>query len=449
MRDVRVTLLVLLFPPSAAFANGGPIDGSRVVGSGSVELGQVEGVVLRSEDLSFVLHADRVDAEVVYLLENTGPALDVEFGFPVDFLTDFEDVSYLYPEDSEPLPEVSEFTISLDGEPLRIDRVVADSSECVLDDWTWQMASLWHLATLRLLEGETHELRVSYTFKPSFLDAEYSKSWYPSWGPRSFFYRLDPAGGWGDGVVESASFRIDLGEIIHAGDEFTVPDGGSWIDPTTYGWTAADFDISRAEPLRASYTVDHLKDSEFILDNLLDAADVEAIRTSAVLPASGGFTYEPDNLIDMDFTTAWCPGGTGGGVGSWIELDMEPCRLGSLLIANGYTKSGEAYAANSRIRSVRVTLTGDPDNGRGSGEVCVVSDEVITLEDIPWAELDRRNLARGLQVLYSEGDMGRSVAGIRLEILEVYPGAVWDDLCVSELVLSGYDGEDFERWDSY
>lgn len=447
MRDARMTLLVLLVPLSAASANGGPIDGSRVLGPGSVELAQVEGVELRSEELSFVLHADRVDAEAVYVLDNTGPATDVEFGFPVDFLIDLEDINYFYDEAADQLPEVSEFSMSLDGEPLQVDRVVADTSEYESNDWTFHRASLWHLTELRLSGGATHELRVTWSFKPSYLDAAFSKCWYPIWGPRSFVYRLDPAGGWGDGVVESVSVRIDLDEIVHSGDDFTMPGGGSWIDPSTYVWTAADFDMAGAEPLQALYSVDHLKDSEFILANLLDAGDVEAIRTSPVLPASGGITYEPENLLDMDFTTAWCPGGTGAG--AWIELDMEPCLLGALLIANGYTKSEEAYTANSRIRSVRVTLTGDPDNGRGGGQEGVVYDEVITLEDIPWAELDGRNFARGLQELFSESDLGMAVAGIRLEILEVYPGTTWDDLCVSELVLSGYDGEDFERWDSY
>jgi hypothetical protein len=197
-----------------------------------------------------------------------------------------------------------------------------------------------------------------------------------------------------------------------------------------------------------SYSVTNAKNSQFLLDDRLDSSDVAAMRSSSDLAPQDGNSYGPGNLLDMDFTTAWCPGGPAGGVGSWVEFDMEPCLIGTILLGNGYTKSAEAYAANSRARSVRLILTGDPDNPHGYGCEGVISDEVITLEDRPWVELDRGNFARGLQSLFSTGDMGEAVGRIRLEILEVYPGDACDDLCISELVISGYDGDDFARWES-
>lgn len=450
MRASVLSVLSALVLFSISFANGGPIDGSRALGAGSIELSTVDGVELRSEDLSFVVRGDYVDVVAVYELENTGAAREVDFAFPVDFVTDFEEINELSEASTEPLEEVVGFTMTLDGVPLEISRVVADSSEVELAGWVYTRSSLWHVSTLHLEDGATHSLRVAYSFRPFFMDAAFSKSWFPSWGTRSFTYRVDPAGGWGDGTVDSFSCSIDISALMHTGDSYSLPEGGNWITPTVYGWSWTDRDLRSTEPLRVSFTVDNAKDSSFLLENLLDVGDVVVMRTSSELPAQGGNNYGSGNLLDMDFSTTWCPGGPDGGVGSWVELEMmRPCLVGALFIANGYTKSGEAYSANSRVRSARLTLTGDPDNQHGYGVEGVVFDEVITLEDEPWTELDQGNFARGLQLLFTESELGEAVSSIRLEILEVYPGDVWNDLCISELVISGYDAEDFERWNSY
>lgn len=430
---------------SVVSANGGPIGASRIVGTGDIRFEETEGVELRSEDLAFVVDGDYVDVDVEYVLENTGPARRIEFAFPVDYVSDNPDIEGFFDSEEAFPGELERFSIFLGDEELMPGVFTTDTSEVFLDEYAFERSTCWFTTPVDLVEG-SNTLRVSYRYQPYFVDAAYSKSWLPYWSSRTVAYRLDPAGYWGDGIVERFDWSLDISSVLTAGDTFSVPDGGRMIEPGIYAWSGSGVDLRSAEPLEFEYDVHNRMASAYTLEHRIGPDDIEEIRTSSVLASQGGIDYGPENLLDLDFSTAWCPGGSSGGEGSWIEIELEPCLVGQIWLLNGYTKSEVNLAANSRIRSLRLTVECDEDNplatyGYGGSE-----SEVVELEDPGWIGVTAENFTAPAVCIFSETDMGFPANRIRIEVLDTYPGDEYQDLCVSEIVIAGYDQEAVESW---
>ncbi|MDV7143284.1 discoidin domain-containing protein [Tropicimonas sp. TH_r6] len=111
-------------------------------------------------------------------------------------------------------------------------------------------------------------------------------------------------------------------------------------------------------------------------------------------------------MLDGDNRTAWCEGVRGNGNGEEIAISIRdgiPFRR--LILQNGYGKSARAFGNNGRARTIEIaTDLGDvfqtrlPDN----------SDDVIV------------NLPRLAEY-----------RNLRIRILDVYPGAKYQDTCLN------------------
>lgn len=445
MRSTGGFAAAALVVAQAASANGGPIGGSRIVGTGDVRFEEVEGVELVSEDLSFVVDGDYVDVDVEYVLENTGQARRIEFAFPVDYVSDNPDFDCFHDSEGAFPDEIERFAIFLGGEELMPGVFTTDTSEIILDDYSFQRSTCWFTTPVDLAAG-SNTLRVSYRYQPYFLDAAFSKSWLPYWSPRTVTYRLDPAGYWGDGIVDRFDWSMDLSRVIASGDTFCVPPGGRWVEPGVYAWSGTGVDLRSAGPIEFEYGVQHRMASAYTLEHRIGPDDVVEMSASSVLSPQGGSDYGPENLLDLDFTTAWCPGGSSGGAGSWIEIELEPCLVGEIYLLNGYTKSEASLAANSRIRSLRLTVGCDDDNPLTDYGYCGNETEVIELEDPGWIGVNAENFTAPAVCICSYADIGAPANRIRIEVLDTYPGDEYQDLCVSEIVIAGYDQDAVESW---
>ncbi len=148
------------------------------------------------------------------------------------------------------------------------------------------------------------------------------------------------------------------------------------------------------------------------------------------LTSTGNNTFQPDNLIDRDLSTAWSEG-VPGYSGEWIELHLDqPMYVGFVGIVSGYTKSSSTYSENGRPGTVTVEMY--EEDG--------VFTETVVLEDIPWKEIENGTLFTLVQTLYESG-MGIETDRVRLRFDDVYPGDTYEDLCVSELFVAGW------RWE--
>lgn len=146
-----------------------------------------------------------------------------------------------------------------------------------------------------------------------------------------------------------------------------------------------------------------------------------AYCVSSVLPSEGGNDYGPDNLFDIDPSTAWCEGARGNGVGEVITLRIDgggPFRR--FLIENGYGKSERIFSRNARPKTIEIRT----DTGVSFRHV---------LEDRSnerWVELPGPDEYKVLQI----------------RVIDVYPGTHYEDMCISTILLD-FDYEKYLEWE--
>jgi hypothetical protein len=133
-------------------------------------------------------------------------------------------------------------------------------------------------------------------------------------------------------------------------------------------------------------------------------------KASSALAAQGLANYSASNLNDWDPRTAWVEGKSDYGIGEYFEVDL-PLGGYGIGIFNGYQKSQEAWKNNSRVKKFKVY---------GDGKLLCF----VVLKDL-----------MGYQEFSIPSDVNYSV--YRFEIAEVYPGAKWKDVAISEIANMG------------
>lgn len=431
MRFLTGGVFLLLFGgmSSTVLANGGPVDFSNTVGSGNVIYRSYRGGELISENLLITPGFKYVDVEAIYILHDTGNGTRTGYAFPVDLALSASagmDNSILVDE------EVPRFEITLDGRLLEYQIRQGFNTDTFLNSYgnEQDLHRLFFTTTFEIQPSDTVELVVSYSVKARFSDFETTKNYFPGFEDRYFRYLLDPAGYWGDGTVEQLEIRFDFSELIaNGGRAVSLPEGGRWIEETQYVISRNHFDMASAAPLEVSYDVSLWGNSRNLLEQS-DNPEECTVTASSYLPSSGNSTYSPDNLIDRDLSTAWAED-VSGYSGEWIELQMDrPITVGFVGIICGYTKSQSVYTSNGRPRTVTVEIYREDD----------VFSETVTLEDLPWVEVEKGILSPLVQPIYNSGT-GIITDRVRLHFDDAYPGDTCEDLCVSELFVAGW------RWE--
>ena len=125
--------------------------------------------------------------------------------------------------------------------------------------------------------------------------------------------------------------------------------------------------------------------------------------------------------VDGKMETAWVVPGESPNLGEWIMLDLPKSKIDKIAIVGGWAKSDETWTDHPRVKKLKVDVLCCADSERyettGTAE--------ITLEDKPgWQTIDITDLAVG-----SELFGGR----VRLSVVEVYPGADFPNVGISEL----------------
>ncbi len=129
---------------------------------------------------------------------------------------------------------------------------------------------------------------------------------------------------------------------------------------------------------------------------------------SSVLAPEHGNSYGPSNLTDGDDSTAWVEGSDGQGVGDFVVLEFDTARaIRGLTIKNGYDKSRDIFAKNSRVKDIELRFS----NGDSLQ---------ATLKDTPDAQPVA--LPRPIDAKWVE-----------LIIRSVYPGSKYADTAINEL----------------
>ena len=399
------------------------MDWTSGLGTGGPRLGRSQQVRLVSEELSITVGDSLVEATAVYELENTGGPVEVDYAVPIESLRGYED-----------LPRARQAAVVLlkDGSRLPVETVVTRDSIPHPEGWTVPGLTTWHTTALPFDSAETITVTARVTMPPYYEDFSTTKSFFPSWSARHFRWTLAPAGGWGSGVADSFSCRVDMRPVLALGCEVdSVRGPGGWAEEGLWTAEETDFDMMSAPPLELFWREDSLLLRRFVEAHVLRSQDILSIRVSSILDDQGDFDYGPRNLLDGDHSTVWAEGDPGPGRGQGIEVELpEGFRLGSVAIVNGYRRSPATLRDNARAAEVICGLV-FPEHFRDGR----VDYRRVSLAD-PLAEGYHPRRLGPFQLLLDVG-VPLPVRTLRIEVVEVHPGDAFEDLCISELVLLG------------
>jgi Caspase domain len=140
------------------------------------------------------------------------------------------------------------------------------------------------------------------------------------------------------------------------------------------------------------------------------AAGVDRYCASSVLSSQGENAYGVQNLFG-NANAAWVEGVPGFGISEWISVEFDaPRDVASITIQNGYQKSADIFAKNTRVRRLRAVFS--------EGEILG-----LPLED-----------KMGPQTI----PLGRPIRArwVQLFIEDVYPGTRYTDTAISKLSIT-------------
>lgn len=118
--------------------------------------------------------------------------------------------------------------------------------------------------------------------------------------------------------------------------------------------------------------------------------------------------YKPENVLDGKPSTAWAEGVDGSGIGEWLKFGLdEPRKVKAVRIISGYPKTTQIFKNNNRVRYIKISFS----DGRFQ------MNELKDVQDFQRILIDRDT----------------PTSYIKLEIMDVYKGARFDDTCIAEV----------------
>jgi len=413
-------------------ANGGPVADCPVYKNGNIQLINQADISLLKEKLKIIIEDDYCLVSVSYLLENKSDSnIAVNYGFPIDIAENDVEIE---PEWSVAfLPYIN---FKANGEQLelkqQVDNVVSKTDSLNKHNRPFNTRRIWNITEFMVNKKQQLELSVNYRVENSFSDWETSKSFFESYSLRTFIYDFRPAQFWDDGIIDELDVEIDANSVLRNNEKLNIY-GHTFVENNgIFTCSYKNYDLKNAPYLKMAYSAGVTKSSSLISRYLVNKKHMKNVKVSSQLEGD----YSKDNLFDNDFSTAWVEGVNGQGVGQKIEIELADYRLGAISIVNGYTKSESLYYANSRIKRIRIdkeflsyAYPTEPDFERIE----------VELKDLKYIPIDNNNFSAMTQTLADYGEGYVKVKKLTITILEVYPGTKYDDTCISEIFLLGYE----------
>jgi hypothetical protein len=436
MKRIIYLIMFALISNLSVKANGGPVDGSAVYRTGDIVLIKQANIKLEKEILNIKIDGDHSIVNVTYQLRNNGYSkIDVTYGFPVDIVRD-EMISYDMEWQDEYIPNI-QFSANGNKLPIKrqLDYSIMELKHNNSDEHPIEFRRNWYVVDFSINKGESLSLSVEYKVKNGFTDWSTTKNFFESYSKRELIYDFSPAQNWGDGTINSLTVEIDASSIINTNGELNlkglelVNKSGKYVNEFT------NFDLKTSESLLISYSNEVKKYSDFITEHRIPSSNIKSIEVSSELEGN----YSKMNLFDNSFETAWVEGVAGSGIGEKIKIQLSDYRLAAICLVNGYTKNSETYTTNNRIKKVKIEkeIVDYQDPNKTSIETYEKE-----IKDLPFTTVNLNNFYSLTSTIGDYGEGYSKIRSITITILDVYKGTKYDDTCISEIYLLGYQWKD-------
>ena len=177
----------------------------------------------------------------------------------------------------------------------------------------------------------------------------------------------------------------------------------------------------------------------------------EEFTATSTLPQIKNTKYGPENLRNLsnkdiegcNREDVWCEGANGYGVGERVNLSI---KMGAyfkgnediicfpaLMIVNGHAKNETTWKNNSRVKTLRLYVGGEP--WRDLQLKDTIKPQIFNFEDN-----ERIYPAKSGKIISDVDEHGHSIyqTDFSFEIIEVYKGAKYDDTCITGIQFDIY-----------
>ena len=174
------------------------------------------------------------------------------------------------------------------------------------------------------------------------------------------------------------------------------------------------------------------------------------INASKVLPNQGKNNYSTSNLTDLNPNTIWAASFDGNPI--YLHIDAPSGPVFGLYIRNGYQRDQKSLINNSRVKEIKIyansvgnlwTKATLPDvknlpNYTDSKEEEFCNPKSKNFEGFMGDGLCDQDTYQYVELPYeSPAVKGKRITTIIIEIISVYPGKKWNDICISDIAYLG------------
>jgi hypothetical protein len=144
------------------------------------------------------------------------------------------------------------------------------------------------------------------------------------------------------------------------------------------------------------------------------------VTSNSCLPRQGTVNYIPDNIHDFNLFTAWAPDTIGGVIGKKINFHFKPLspRVNKIIIYDGYLKNYELFKSNSRVKTFKLYVNGNP---------------------YALLELKDTTASQTFSITPLQSKIKNKDLILTFEIIDIYKGSKYSEVAVSEINFDGLD----------
>lgn len=402
---------------------GGPEGGP--LNSGTFQPMGVEQVAMVKESLTIDLYHEYLDVEINYTLRNTGDAVTVRAGFPIQTLGD-----------TVSQKDITDYSIMTQSKEIPY-TVVKGEKATWEDDYGLMFPGdeqeefwvHWFVSEINFKKGETKIINITY--RTFYQKGAGGHSNVTEHDPYTHTYIMHTGAAWKgpikEGVVKIRPNNLDRQRL-------QLPDRFRWSRHNSeYTWRFQNLEPSRKDNIEINLgngykkvypsfgPVEDLPKGYFILQHgqkFFQFRDFKKVTASSYLENKE--KYSPAVLMGKAEGTGWVEGKPGSGIGESITITLnEPRRVNKLGILPGFNKSEELFYANNRIAKADIILN----------EKIAYTKSFFDENVTQWVDF---------------GDLSQKVETIRIVIKEVYKGNTYDDTAISGIFLRQKLSKDFK-----